>query len=209
MIDVRYTENRPLPSDLSGMTLLDVGCWEGDICAEAIRRGASRVVGVDIGSSERLWQNINDYNFEFLQCDVFSEKFLELGSFDYVTCFGVLYHVENMFSFLYRLRLACKKKLFLECVLNDCDEEHSISVYHPGNSLKNNYSNWWTLNKTCLHTMLETANFNNIHEHHISEPRDYGVQDMLFYRYSVSAQACEYDLQKINPRRSDRMTGNR
>ncbi len=37
----------PLPGDLRGTTVLHVGCDAGALCLEALRRGATRVVGVD------------------------------------------------------------------------------------------------------------------------------------------------------------------
>ena len=37
-----------LPVELAGKSFLDVGCWEGVHCAEAVRRGADSVVGLDI-----------------------------------------------------------------------------------------------------------------------------------------------------------------
>lgn len=36
-----------LPVSLEGMSVLDIGCNEGFFCLEALRRGASRVVGID------------------------------------------------------------------------------------------------------------------------------------------------------------------
>lgn len=36
-----------LPASLKGMKVLDIGCNEGFFCLEALRRGASRVVGID------------------------------------------------------------------------------------------------------------------------------------------------------------------
>jgi SAM-dependent methyltransferase len=37
-----------LPDDLSGKSVLDIGCNEGFFCREAIRRGAASVVGIDM-----------------------------------------------------------------------------------------------------------------------------------------------------------------
>ena len=63
-----------LPEDMTGKTFLDVGCWEGVNCAEAMTRGAKRVVGVDLCTSEPLRENVERYGFEFVQLDVLSEK---------------------------------------------------------------------------------------------------------------------------------------
>jgi SAM-dependent methyltransferase len=44
----RKLERINLPQDLSGKSVLDIGCNEGFFCAEAHRRGATNVVGIDI-----------------------------------------------------------------------------------------------------------------------------------------------------------------
>ena len=43
---------RALLPDLSGKTVLDLGCGYGRSCADAVARGACRVVGIDL--SERM-----------------------------------------------------------------------------------------------------------------------------------------------------------
>src|SRR3954469_6566143 len=75
-----------LPVELEGRSFLDVGCWEGVHCAEAVRRGASETVGVDICTGRELKRNVERYGFDFIQLDVFGESFLGLGRFDVVLC---------------------------------------------------------------------------------------------------------------------------
>ena len=99
---------------MTGLTFLDVGCWEGVNCAEAVRRGADRVVGIDLCTSDELRRNVENFGFEFVQMDVLSEKWLELDAFDVVLCSGVLYHVENVISLLFRLRTVTRELLVLE-----------------------------------------------------------------------------------------------
>jgi len=40
-----------MPDDLSGKTVLDIGCNEGFFCREAVRRGAESVVGIDMNDA--------------------------------------------------------------------------------------------------------------------------------------------------------------
>ena len=49
-----------LPVELNDRTFLDVGCWEGMHCAEAVRRDAAQVVGVDLCTSDDLAFNVMD-----------------------------------------------------------------------------------------------------------------------------------------------------
>ena len=76
--------------------------------------------------------------------DIFSEKFLELDRFDVVLCSGVLYHVENVLSLLFRLRKTVDELLVLETATNKICDDQPILLFHPGGDLKDNPSNWWT-----------------------------------------------------------------
>ena len=80
-----------LPECIDGKSFLDVGCWEGLMCAEALRRGASFALGIDYCTSPDLTRAMREHGFQFLQMDIFSEKLLELPEFDLVHCAGVLY----------------------------------------------------------------------------------------------------------------------
>jgi SAM-dependent methyltransferase len=163
-----------LPVELSGRTFLDVGCWEGMHCAEAVRRDAEQVVGIDLCTSEDLAANVDRYGFDFLQMDIFSEKWLELGEFDVVLCSGVLYHVENVMSLLFRLRKVVRELLVLETGITRLQPEKPMMIFHGQGEGTNNPSNWWTPNRLCLEQMLNAAGFEGVsvvweeerHEHY-------------------------------------------
>ncbi len=143
-----------LPVELSGRTFLDVGCWEGMHCAEAVRRDAEQVVGVDLCTSEDLAFNVRRYGFDFLQMDIFSEKWLTLGEYDVVLCSGVLYGVENVMSLLFRLRKVVRELLVLETGITRLQPDKPMMIFHGQGEGTNNPSNWWTPNKLCLEQML-------------------------------------------------------
>lgn len=151
-----------LPVELAGRSFLDVGCWEGVHCAEAVRRDATQVVGVDLCPSEDLATNVDRYGFDFLQIDVFSEKWLELGEFDVVLCSGLLYHVENVASLLFRLRKVVRELLVIETRIVRLTEDRPILLYHGDGEDTDNPTNWWTPNQRCLEQMLTTAGFEGI-----------------------------------------------
>jgi tRNA (mo5U34)-methyltransferase len=163
-----------MPVELEGRSFLDVGCWEGVHCAEAVRRGARDVVGVDLCTSNDLRANADRYGFEFLQMDVFSEKWLELESFDVVLCSGLLYSVENVMSLIFRLRKVCAGLLVVETGITRLQEDKPMMIFHGQGEGTSNPSNWWTPNKLCLEQMLATAGFEGIstvwederHEHY-------------------------------------------
>jgi SAM-dependent methyltransferase len=150
-----------LPEDMTGKRFLEVGCWEGRNCAEAVKRGAEQVVGVDLCTSDELRRNVDEYGFEFLQMDVFSEKWLQLDTFDVVLCSGVLYHVENVLSLLSRLRRVTDELLVLETATTGLAPDHAILVLKPQEE-RNNPSNWWVPNKRGVFEMLKVCGFDDV-----------------------------------------------
>jgi tRNA (mo5U34)-methyltransferase len=155
----RWEEFR-LPADVSGKTFLDVGCWEGVHCADAVRRGAEEVVGVDLCTSKDLTRNVNRFGFEFLQMDVFGELWHGLGTYDVVLCSGVIYHVPNPMSLLIRLRAVCGEQLVLESATTTLGEGRPMMLFSDDE--QGNLSNWWIPNRQALEAMLRTAGFENV-----------------------------------------------
>lgn len=184
-----------LPVELEGRSFLDVGCWEGVHCAEAVRRGAREVVGVDVCTGSDLRENVDRYGFEFRQLDVFSERWLALGRFDVVLCSGLLYGVESPMSLIYRLRSVCEELLVIETGITRLEPERPMMVFHGAGEGTGNPSNWWTPNRLCLEQMLGTAGFEGIstvweeerHEHYSraclhAVPRGFTDRDRLMAR---------------------------
>jgi len=154
------------------MTFLDVGCWAGGFCVEAMKRGAKRAFGIDMVKGDSVSKLQKVQPFEFLLVDILSEKFLEIPSFDIVFCAGVLYHVENPISLLFRLKSKTLKQLVIETeILSDINyEDIPILRFIPENTIYNNYSDWWVPNKLCVEKMLDACEFDNIKKVY-EEPR--------------------------------------
>jgi len=193
-----------LPKDLTNKTILEIGCWEGDVCVECVKRGA-KVTGIDIETSDRLIANLENHNFEFLQLDMFSEKFLQLPTYDYVFCFGVLYHVENIISALTRIRTKAAQSVILENVFNNLDGP--VMMYHTADTLKNNFSNWWTGTPECFEMMMTDIGYRDITINIGTKPRDYGVSEIAFHRGYIHASTNNNTAptDKIYSRRKDRL----
>lgn len=153
-----------LPESMSGKTFVDIGCWEGSMCAQALTRGATYSLGIDYCSSPELSKNVDEHGFSFLQLDIFSEKFLSLPEFDVVLCAGVLYHVENPKSLISRLRKLCHKgsELYIETTYFKGESDRPLMLYHPGDSLESNVSNWWSPSERCLTLMLLESSFTDV-----------------------------------------------
>ena len=104
------------PDDMTGKSVLDIGCMSGFFCFEAEKRGATRVVGVEIDRerlrSSALLGDCIGSRTEFLLLDV--EKAALPGTFDYVLCLNVLHHLRNPLMVLEKLIAATREKLVLE-----------------------------------------------------------------------------------------------
>ncbi|HKJ35700.1 MAG TPA: DUF1698 domain-containing protein [Solirubrobacterales bacterium] len=193
-------ERYQLPEDMTGKTFLDVGCWEGVNCAEAVRRGATQVVGVDLCTSETLRNNVEEHGFEFVQMDILSEKWLELDTFDIVLCGGVLYHVENVISLLFRLRRVCSETLFLETAVRHIDIDAPALLFHPSDERTRNPSNWWVPNPAAVHDMLRACGFKDVEP--TWEKRKGGTGGRLCVKATTTRQE-SYD--RILPRKAESM----
>jgi len=147
-----------LADELEG-SFLDVGCWEGDDAAEAVRRGADPVVGIDLCVCDSLRDNVREYGFSFVQMDIFSDGFLALPWFDVVLCSGVLYHVMNPMGLLFRLRNVTGGVLVLETLVHRGKDK--AMRFHD--TFEGDSSVWWTPSAFCLVAMLEEAGFEIVH----------------------------------------------
>jgi tRNA (mo5U34)-methyltransferase len=109
-----------LPEDFTGISVLDVGCFDGFYAFLAERRGAERVVAVD-NEQYRLWvasrwgvelegaegfraiHRLLGSAVEYRRMDAFALDGLK-ERFDLVYCFGILHRVENPLGLLRVLR---------------------------------------------------------------------------------------------------------
>jgi SAM-dependent methyltransferase len=91
-------------SDVSGATVLDVGCGMGRYSDVAARWGAARVVGADLTSAvEAAAENLDAHpNAAVIQADLRSLPFAP-GTFDIVFSIGVLHHTPSTFASLARI----------------------------------------------------------------------------------------------------------
>jgi SAM-dependent methyltransferase len=151
-----------LPVELGGRTFLDVGCWEGVHCADAVRHGSPDVVGVDICTSRGLKENVDRYGFDFLQMDVFGESFLGLGRFDVVLCSGLLPTAQSPAHLLARLHGVATDLLVIETPVTTLGGDEPMLLFQGGDEGTPNRSQWWVPNRHCLERMLAAAGFAGI-----------------------------------------------
>ena len=104
-----------LDDDLSNKTVLDIGCNSGMLCLECKRRGADRVVGIDIQENRleqaRILAEIMGLEIEYKNVDLFHAK--EMGDFDIVLCIAILTEITDLLGGLSILKQITREKLYL------------------------------------------------------------------------------------------------
>jgi len=110
-----------LPADLSGKTLLDVGCNAGFYAFEAKRRGAARVLGVD-GQRQHVRQALFvrralGLEVEFRRVNVYELDSRTVGQFDITLALGLLYHLKHPILALENLFRVTKELLIIETAI--------------------------------------------------------------------------------------------
>lgn len=108
---------KPIPQDLTGKTVLDLGCNAGAFSFELAKRNASKVVGVEFNKKyydQAIYINkILDLNVIFQLSSV--EDYLKVcGQFDFIVCVGLLYHVHNPLSIAKAIYQKTKIKAIIE-----------------------------------------------------------------------------------------------
>jgi 2-polyprenyl-3-methyl-5-hydroxy-6-metoxy-1,4-benzoquinol methylase len=91
-----------LPQDLTGKTVLDIGCNTGFFSFECEKRGAARVVALDVREIPAFFaaRKILDSKVEFIQKNIYDIAPGSMGSFDFVLCGSLLLHLTDMFQAL-------------------------------------------------------------------------------------------------------------
>ena len=105
--------------DLAGKTVLDVGAWDGFFSFEFERRGAKRVLAVDVwgeGAFKAFLLAREHFNskVEYKRLDAHELSPDLIGTFDVVFCAGVLYHLRHPLRGLECIRSVTAGQLILD-----------------------------------------------------------------------------------------------
>lgn len=119
-----------LPDDLTGKSVLDVGCKHGYFCFEALRRGAKRVVGIDVDAQSvrraRLLADCLGADVTFEMLDIEREPIRE--RFDHVLCLNLLHHLRDPIAALDRLTEITGERLVLEVAALGAHDRRKVGV---------------------------------------------------------------------------------
>ena len=177
-----------LPHDLTGKSVLDIGCNAGFYSVEMKRRGAARVVGIDsddryLAQARLATQALGFTDVEFRNLSVYDVA--ALGErFDLVIFMGVLYHLRHPLLALDLIREHVAGDMMLFQTLqqgspqvDEVPEDHPF--YDPGTfrppayfdspgypklhfierKFSGDWTNWWAPNAAASQAMLRAAGF--------------------------------------------------
>ncbi len=157
----------PIPGDLRGKRVLDVGAWTGWCTFEMERRGAE-VVAVDCVDLAEFHEahRLRGSRAELRILDVEELSPETVGVFDYVLFFGVFYHLRNPLLGLEKICSVTKEAAFVESYVIDSgaiqQEQESapcLLEFYEGAELGGQLDNWYGPNTNCLLAMCRSAGF--------------------------------------------------
>jgi tRNA (mo5U34)-methyltransferase len=156
----------PVPDNLRGKKLLDIGAWDGWFSFEAERHGAD-VTAIDcvelatfLDVHARLGSKV-DYRI----MDFYELPAAGLGKFDIVFFLGVLYHIRHP---LLALEIVCaltKDVAIVDSFVTDPDNWHDHAgeiptmEFYELDELGNQFGNWVGPTVPCLLAMCRAAGF--------------------------------------------------
>jgi tRNA (mo5U34)-methyltransferase len=169
-----------IPEDLSGATVLDIGCNGGFHSIELKKRGARRVLGVDVDdrylNQARFAAHVLDLEIEIAKCSVYDVDSIP-GQFDYVLFMGVFYHLRYPLYALDKVIKKVKEKgtlVFQTMIRGSLSSPELAEDYHFWNKqifsdpdfpcmyfIEKKYAgdptNWWIPNHGAMEAMLRSS----------------------------------------------------
>ena len=125
-----------IPADMTGKSVLDVGCNAGFYSIEMKRRGAGRVLAVD---SQRDQVNQASFAAEVLGLDIEAARLsvydldpIVHGQFDVVLALGLVYHCKHLILALERLFTVTREICVLETAIYPRDLAPHPTTYNVG-----------------------------------------------------------------------------
>ena len=173
-----------IPDYLAGSSVLDIGCNAGYYSIELKKRGAGRVLGVDV---DEMYMRQGRYaaatlglDIGFQKCSVYDVDSIA-GEFDIVLFLGVFYHLRYPLLALDKVVKKVKGKLIFQTMLRgSADPYEARDDYHFWKTdifsdpafpaayfIEKNYSNdptnWFIPNRSGAEAMLRSSGLDIIH----------------------------------------------
>jgi tRNA (mo5U34)-methyltransferase len=173
-----------IPGDLSGCSVLDIGCNAGFYAMQMKRRGAKRVVGIDTVdeylAQARFAAGVNGLEIEFRKLSVYDVGALR-ERFDLVMFMGVLYHLRHPLLALDLVHEhAASDLLLFQSMQRGSDEVEALEtnydfwnvdlfdrpafprLHFVERRYADDPTNWWIPNRACVEAILRSSGFQMI-----------------------------------------------
>jgi len=166
------------PQDLEGASVLDVGCNAGFYSIELKRRGAGKVLAVDVDdrylAQGRFAAQFLNMDIEFQKWSVYHLDEIP-GTFDYVLFLGVFYHLRYPLLALDKLVKKVGGTLVFQTMLRGSLQPYEVKddydfwnrkifedpdfpcTYFIEKSYSNDQTNWFIPNRSGAEAMLRSA----------------------------------------------------
>ncbi|MBI0474603.1 TIGR04290 family methyltransferase [Sphingomonas sp. MA1305] len=177
-----------LPADLTGKSVLDIGCNAGFYSVEMKRRGAARVLGIDSDDRYLAQARLATEALGFGDVELRKLSVYDVGAlgerFDLVIFMGVLYHLRHPLLALDLIREHVAGDLMLfQTMQQGSHDVYPVPEDHPFHlpgthqpppffdepgypkmhfierEFAHDWTNWWAPNAACSAAMLRAAGF--------------------------------------------------
>lgn len=167
-----------IPDDLTGATVLDIGCNGGFYALQMKKRGAKRVLGIDICerylNQARLASRTLGLEIELEKRSVYDVDQIA-GQFDFVIFMGVLYHLRYPLYALDKVVTKVGGKLVFQTMIRGSDTVKQWEsdydfwrkdifadpcwpqMYFVEQSYSSDQTNWWIPNRAAAEGMLRSS----------------------------------------------------
>ncbi|MFN2499234.1 MAG: DUF1698 domain-containing protein [Pyrinomonadaceae bacterium] len=170
-----------LPDDLSGKTVLDVGCNAGFYSLEMKRRGAAHVLGIDsqrnLIRQAAFVRDVYRLDIDYRRMSVYDLDPHSLGQFHVTLALGLLYHCKHLVLALEKLFIVTRELLILETAIYPPEKAPSSFTYEVGGlqpllhplayvqnepEAKEAIYNWFLPGTEALRALLENIGFDEV-----------------------------------------------
>jgi tRNA (mo5U34)-methyltransferase len=167
-----------IPADLTGATVLDIGCNGGFYCIQMKQRGAERVLGIDVDdrylNQARFAAEQLNLQIDFQKLSVYDVDKIA-GQFDFVLFMGVFYHLRYPLYALDKIIQKVRGRMVFQTMIRGSEApKRWDSNYHFWNKdifeqrdfpcmyfVENRYAddptNWWLPNASAAEAMLRSS----------------------------------------------------
>jgi tRNA (mo5U34)-methyltransferase len=181
----------PIPADLRGKRVLDIGAWDGWFSFEMERRGAE-VVAIDRWENPRFYEirSMLGSKVDYREMDVYELHPDTIGTFDIVLFMGVLYHVKHPILALERVCSVTRDMAIVESFVLQEFGDRKLLEFFEYDECGGQFDNWFGPTPSCLTALCRTAGFARVE---LNNVQDYGAAVTCYRKWDPvqSAAGCK------------------